>query len=197
LILFSKKRYSKIITILSSFYAVGLLILALGYSFLSDSSVYKISPELSVPKPKIIEESSPKTSSNVSNNFKVKADKIELRLNDPNFLIQGKKIYRTHCAVCHGINLEGQKGWDKNDTKANILAPPHDETGHSWHHSDQILFSLTKYGGSGKTGQLSAMPGYEQILTDDEIISVLSFIKSTWSAEIRQHHDQVNKQALN
>ena len=180
----SKKRYSKITSVLSSFYAVGLLILALGYSFLSDSGVYKISPELSVPKPKIIEESPRGTSLNVSNDFKLNANKIELRLNDPNFLIQGKKIYRTHCAVCHGINLEGQKGWVENDTKANILAPPHDETGHSWHHSDQALFSLTKYGGSGKTGQPSAMPGYQQILTDDQIISVLSFIKSTWSLEI-------------
>ena len=193
----SKKRYSKITSVLSSFYAVGLLILALGYSFLSDSGVYKISPELSVPKPKVIEESPRGTSLNVSNDLKLNANKIKLQLNDPNFLIQGKKIYRTHCAVCHGINLEGQKGWVENDTKANILAPPHDETGHSWHHSDQALFSLTKYGGSGKTGQPSAMPGYQQILTDDQIISVLSFIKSTWSLEIRQHHDQVNEQALN
>ena len=193
----SKKRYSKITSVLSSFYAVGLLILALGYSFLSDSGVYKISPELSAPKSKVIEETSRGTSFNTSNDFKRNPEKIELRLNDSNFLIQGKKIYRTHCAVCHGINLEGQKGWDSNDTKVNILAPPHDETGHSWHHSDQALFSLTKYGGSGKTGQLSAMPGYEQILTDIEIISVLSFIKSTWSLEIRQRHDQVNEQALN
>ncbi|MDG1273450.1 MAG: hypothetical protein P8P46_03175, partial [Alphaproteobacteria bacterium] len=99
MISFSKKRYSKITTILSSFYAVSLLILALGYSFLSDSGVYKISPELSAPKPTIIEEPSRGTSPNVSNNFKLKADKIELRLNDPNFLIQGKKIYRTNLKI--------------------------------------------------------------------------------------------------
>ena len=77
-----------------------------------------------------------------------------------------------------------------------MLAPPHDETGHTWHHSDEDLFFITKYGGAGKAGGASAMPGYEQILSDKEIISVLSFIKSTWPVQIRLQQDQINEQTV-
>ena len=179
-----------------SVYALGLLVLALAYSFFADSNIYKISPELSLPQPKLAGNSSGAISSKLENGESINATEIKLQLNDQEFVNQGKKVYQTHCAVCHGINLEGQQGWNKIDGKNNILAPPHDETGHTWHHSDKELFFLTKYGGSGKVGGISAMPGYEKILSDKEIISVLSFIKSTWPIDIRLRHDQINEQAF-
>jgi len=181
---------------LSGFYAVGLLVLGLGYSFFSDSNTYKISPELSEPQLTSINSKPEEISSKLENDQPFDTIEIRLQLNDPDLLNSGKKIYRTHCAVCHGINLEGQKGWNINDGQNNILAPPHDETGHTWHHSDEDLFYITKYGGAGKVGVSSAMPGYEQILSDKKIISVLSFIKSTWPVQIRLQHDQINEQAV-
>ena len=181
---------------LGGFYAVGLLVLGLGYSFFSDSNTYKISPELSEPQPISIYNKPEEISSKLENDQAVDTIEIRLQLNDPDLLNSGEKIYRTHCAVCHGINLEGQKGWNINDGQNNILAPPHDETGHTWHHSDEYLFSVTKYGGAGKAGVASAMPGYAQILSDKEIISVLSFIKSTWPVQIRLQHDQINEQTV-
>ncbi len=33
------------------------------------------------------------------------------------------------------------------------------------------------------------MPVYEDTLTDDEIIAVLSYIKSTWPQDMRDRHD--------
>ena len=36
------------------------------------------------------------------------------------------------------------------------------------------------------------MPAYEEILSDKEIIAVLSFIKSTWSDRIKDIHDKIN-----
>ncbi|MBB45890.1 MAG: cytochrome C [Rhodospirillaceae bacterium] len=181
---------------LSSFYAIGLLVLGLGYSFFSDSNTYKISPELSKPQRISINSKPEEISSKLENDRAVDTIEIRLQLDDPDLLNSGEKIYRTHCAVCHGINLEGQKGWNIKDGQNNILAPPHDETGHTWHHSDKDLFYITKYGGAGKVGVASAMPGYEQILSDKKIISVLSFIKSTWPVQIRLQHDQINEQTV-
>ena len=194
--LLSLKKYSKITSTLVSFYALGLLVLALAYSFFADSNIYKISPELSLPQQKPEGNSSEEITSKLKNHESIYTTEIKLQLNDLEFVNQGKKVYQTHCAVCHGIDLEGQQGWNKIDGKNNILAPPHDETGHTWHHSDKELFFLTKYGGSGKAGGISAMPGYEKILRDKEIISVLSFIKSTWPIDIRLRHDQINEQAF-
>lgn len=60
-------------------------------------------------------------------------------------------------------------------------APPHDERGHTWHHSDRELFTITKRGVGGVVaGYESDMPAYGDVLSDDEIAAVLAFIKSTW-----------------
>jgi len=38
------------------------------------------------------------------------------------------------------------------------------------------------------------MPAYENVLSDEEIIAVLSYIKSTWPEEIiRIHNEQINQ----
>ena len=58
----------------------------------------------------------------------------------------GKQVYATQCASCHGANLEGQTNWQVRGPDGKLPAPPHDQTGHTWHHSDAHLFELTKYG---------------------------------------------------
>ena len=76
----------------------------------------------------------------------------------------------------------------------HLPAPPHDATGHTWHHNDETLFTLTKYGLPGlmENAPPSGMPVYDGVLADDEIIAVLSFIKSTWPDDLRQYHDELN-----
>ena len=71
---------------------------------------------------------------------------------------------------------------------------PYISTGH---HDDETLFTLTKYGLAGlmENASPSGMPVYEGVLTDDEIIAMLSFIKSTWSDDLRQYHDELNAQS--
>lgn len=107
----------------------------------------------------------------------------------------GERIYQQHCAVCHGINLEGQPDWRKRHANGRLPAPPHDETGHTWHHPSQQLFDITKYGLAKIAGDdyKTDMVAYDGILRDDEIIAVLSFIKSRWPAEIRERHDQMSQ----
>ena len=106
----------------------------------------------------------------------------------------GKSVYSQNCASCHGIKLEGQKNWMSRLPDGLMPAPPHDETGHTWHHSDKYLFMITKNGIEDIIGQKypNNMPAYKDILSDKEIISVLSYIKSTWPNRIKKIHDQIN-----
>lgn len=121
--------------------------------------------------------------------------------NDRQVVMQGAEIYTQSCASCHGTNLEGQvENWQSPGADGLLPAPPHDETGHTWHHGDALLFAITKYGvaeAANLTDYQSAMPAYEGVLSDEEIIAVLSFIKSTWPEDIQTGHDVLNRQIVN
>ncbi|WP_299300501.1 cytochrome c [uncultured Litoreibacter sp.] len=116
---------------------------------------------------------------------------------DAEVVAMGQDIYATQCAACHGARLEGQPNWRMRGEDGLLPAPPHDATGHTWHHDDKALFTLTKYGLAGlmENAPPSGMPVYEGVLSDDEIIAVLSFIKSTWPDDLRQYHDDMNAQS--
>lgn len=117
-----------------------------------------------------------------------------LYASDPDVVAFGQTIYTDNCAACHGANLEGESNWRSPGSDGRLPAPPHDETGHTWHHDGDTLFRLTKYGTGALIGDpdyKSNMPIYEGVLTDDEIIAVLSYIKSTWPQEIRDRHDEM------
>lgn len=105
----------------------------------------------------------------------------------------GQQVYASFCAGCHGVNLEGQPNWQKRWPIGNLPAPPHDQTGHTWHHPDQWLFEIVKYGGRyhAPAGYRSAMPAYQEMLSDAEIWAVLGFIKSRWPASIRAQQEQL------
>ena len=124
----------------------------------------------------------------------VRAD-ISLKPDDQDFVDLGKLVYKNNCASCHGVNLEGQEQWREPDADGYMPAPPHDETGHTWHHPDEYLFLMTKYGLEEIIGQEypNNMPAYKDILSDEEILASLSFIKSTWSREIKLQHDKINE----
>lgn len=107
----------------------------------------------------------------------------------------GQALYAQSCASCHGANLEGQPNWRRRLDSGRMPAPPHDESGHTWHHSDQDLFKLTKFGvGAVISGYESDMPAFEGILSDQKIIFVLSYIKSQWPEQIRSRQAEIIKQ---
>jgi mono/diheme cytochrome c family protein len=91
--------------------------------------------------------------------------------------------------------LQGQPNWHQKLPNGRMPAPPHDETGHTWHHTDADLFAITKHGTAALVGNgyQSDMPGYSKILSDDDIVAVLSFIKESWPLEVRQRHDEINQ----
>ncbi len=104
----------------------------------------------------------------------------------------GRDIYAETCASCHGAKLEGQPDWKRRLDNGRMPAPPHDETGHTWHHADKDLFRITKLGVGGVVpGYESDMPGFGGTLSDAEIAAVLVYIKSTWPERQRTFQAQV------
>lgn len=103
----------------------------------------------------------------------------------------GEALYASHCAACHGAYLEGAPDWRRPGPDGLLPAPPHDETGHTWHHGDQFLFDYVKLGGQQVLDDLgvrftSAMPGFDGILTGAEIEAILDFIRASWPERIRE-----------
>jgi mono/diheme cytochrome c family protein len=104
-------------------------------------------------------------------------------------------VYERYCAACHGIKLEGQPNWRERLPSGRMPAPPHDASGHTWHHPDSVLFGITKYGlVPGKyapPGYESDMPGFGAVLSDREIHAVLAYIKLSWPPEIRRAQREI------
>jgi len=115
----------------------------------------------------------------------------------PGAVAAGAGIYQAQCAGCHGADLGGEPDWRQPKESGRMPAPPHDETGHTWHHPDIQLFMLTKYGVAAVVGDgyESDMPGFEDVLTDREILQVLAYIKNSWPDGIIARHDQINAAA--
>jgi S-disulfanyl-L-cysteine oxidoreductase SoxD len=124
---------------------------------------------------------------------------VTLQPDNQGLVQSGKQVYADNCATCHGKSLEGQTNWQTRTPEGKLPAPPHDQHGHTWHHKDQLLFDLTKFGLAAVTGSdyETDMPVYKDILSDQEIIAVLSYIKRKWPAEVREMHDKLNRDALN
>ena len=120
-----------------------------------------------------------------------------LDVNNVELVSLGKKVYDQHCAACHGANLEGQPNWKELGPDGRLPAPPHDESGHTWHHPDKYLIHVVKEGivaGEDKPiGYQNNMPVFGKILSDKEIVASLTYIKSTWSLDYQEWQEETNK----
>lgn len=117
---------------------------------------------------------------------------------DARQVAQGRSVYEARCAACHGRNLEGQAGWQRRLPTGEFPAPPHDESGHTWHHSDKALFRMTKQGiQEAPPGPKSSMPAFSDVLSDAEIWAALAYIKSRWPEPIRSRQAEIDRLDLN
>lgn len=107
----------------------------------------------------------------------------------------GQSVYVARCASCHGAKLEGQPAWRRRLANGRLPAPPHDQTGHTWHHTNADLFGTTKHGLKpyAQAGYESNMLAFDGTLSDDQIAAVIAYIKSTWPAGIRARHAGVKQ----
>ena len=110
-------------------------------------------------------------------------------------LDRGRAIYAANCASCHGAKLEGQPDWKSRLPSGRLPAPPHDASGHTWHHPDGVLFRITKEGPAAVVGggYQSDMPGFAGVLSDEDIHAVLDFIKSTWPEREQQYQAEMSR----
>ncbi len=100
-------------------------------------------------------------------------------------MTRGRALYDANCAACHGSDLEGQPDWQTPGADGRYPAPPHDASGHTWHHSDDDLIAYIALGGEEALKRMgvtfeSGMPGFGDVLSDREIVDILDYIKSRW-----------------
>lgn len=112
---------------------------------------------------------------------------------DPLVVARGQAVYAQACASCHGASLEGQPNWQERRPDGKLPAPPHDATGHTWHHGDAVLFRITRdgVGAFAPKGYATDMPAFAGVLSDDDIRASLAFIKSRWPDDIRRRQAEM------
>ena len=106
----------------------------------------------------------------------------------------GSQLYATNCASCHGEQLQGNPKWNiTTDEDGDNLPPPLNGTGHTWHHSPEQLFNIIKYGlkiyNEGYKGKMQGNPD----LSDEDVWSILAYIKYVWPESIRQKYDSITQ----
>lgn len=118
---------------------------------------------------------------------------------DPVAVARGAEVYGGYCASCHGGRLQGQPDWRDRDAEGYLPAPPHDRSGHTWHHPDAQLVALTWHGTAQIVGNgyKSRMPGFKDTLNREDVLAVLAYIKSTWPEAVIARHNALNAQAGN
>lgn len=103
----------------------------------------------------------------------------------------GAAVYAAHCALCHGAQGEGSADWRNRRADGRLPPPPHDSTGHTWHHADGLLFRIVSSGTATAIGDTAhreryGMPALSPPLTPAEIRAVLTYLKRRWTKEQRQ-----------
>ncbi|WP_210283017.1 c-type cytochrome, partial [Devosia subaequoris] len=74
-----------------------------------------------------------------------------------------------------------------------LPAPPHDASGHTWHHSDKQLLAVIRDGlETMAPGYETDMPAFGAVLTDTEIMAIIDYIKSTWPERERGYQETLN-----
>lgn len=104
---------------------------------------------------------------------------------DPERVNAGRNVYQQHCASCHGARAEGAPAWQQPDAQGEMPAPPHDAEGHTWKHSDAMLYRIVMQGWRdpfNKTSRLT-MPAFSQILSPKEARSVITYLRTLWTPE--------------
>lgn len=107
----------------------------------------------------------------------------------------GAQVYQDACASCHGMDGEGEPDWKTPKADGTYPAPPHDASGHTWHHGDGLLYQIIREGGASLDvpGFQSNMPAFGGSLSDAEIRAVLEYLKSTWPEREREAQWLVNQ----
>ncbi|WP_255554975.1 cytochrome c [Moritella sp. 24] len=106
----------------------------------------------------------------------------------------GLKVYQQNCSVCHGQNAEGALSWKVPNSLGELPAPPHNQDGHTWRHSDAMLQRMIKTGWRdpfNKTKRLT-MPAFGETLSPIEINAVIDYMKTLWTPAQVEYQQKEN-----
>ncbi len=108
----------------------------------------------------------------------------------PDVLATGERLFRQHCARCHGENAEGAPDWRKQRPDGSFPAPPLNCTGHAWHHSMDVL-RMTIREGTARLG--GTMPAWGGTLSEAEIDAIIHWFQAKWSPEIYRQWQEIDR----
>src|SRR5260370_14946252 len=114
---------------------------------------------------------------------------------DLGLVSSGRTIYEQYCASCHGANARGASNWQERDERGELPAPPHNSEGHTWRHSDAELLEMVGKGWRdpfNKTKRLT-MPAFGDVLSQQQIVAVITYLKTLWTLEQRQFQSEVSR----
>ena len=113
----------------------------------------------------------------------------------------GQEIFASTCAACHGANGEGQPNWHIPREDGTLPAPPLNGDGHTWHHGDGLLYRIVSEGGAflevpSVPNFKSVMPSFREQLSHDELVAVITYIKTFWIDKTSRGLSILESQAL-
>jgi mono/diheme cytochrome c family protein len=105
-------------------------------------------------------------------------------------IFKGMELYTKNCASCHMGNLAGNPNWKSGvDDDGQRLPPPLNGAGHTWHHSPDQLFQVIRYGYKKFDPNYKGKMLGNEDLSEDDVWSILEYIKSIWPEEIRTKYN--------
>lgn len=106
----------------------------------------------------------------------------------------GQAVYELRCAHCHGYSGEGQLAATVANTEQLGMhtVPPHNASGHTWKHSDQLLRQVILNGIENPLDHF-AMPPFEGAVSETEIDQLIAYIRLWWTDDQRAWQSQVTE----
>ena len=113
----------------------------------------------------------------------------------------GQEIFAATCAACHGADGRGQPDWHIPKEDGTLPAPPLNGDGHTWHHGDGLLYRIVSEGGAflevpSVPNFESRMPAFREQLIHDELVAVITYIKTFWIDKTSRGLSILESQAL-
>ncbi len=98
---------------------------------------------------------------------------------------KGAALYQANCQSCHG----GAAGGSLRD-----IPPPHNASGHTWHHPDQQLTEIILNGLDISLPGESKMPAFKDKLNAEDVQAILALLKTWWTPEQRKFQAEATTQ---
>ncbi|MEX2468945.1 MAG: cytochrome c [Pseudohongiellaceae bacterium] len=102
---------------------------------------------------------------------------------------QGAQVFAQNCAVCHGERAQGlSDDWRQRLDDGSLPPPPLNGSAHAWHHPLPVLLQVINQGGAEFGGK---MPGFAELLSEQERLAAIAYFQSFWSEEIYAQWQQM------